>query len=99
MSFAGEMQKQSAEIAASRRDPWMPRLKRALQNFDTISTAATLDMLRADHTRRNAMRLAPLMRELGYVSIMSRRLHPGGFKDTVSRGWTRKIINYFHFVA
>jgi hypothetical protein len=31
------------------------------------------------------------MRSLGFVPIKSRRLEPGGYRDTVTRGWTRPV--------
>lgn len=90
MSFASQMQEAKGHNA-KQRDPWFDRLQSTVTKFETISTSAILDIVHAAHTKANARRLAPLMRELGYVSIMSRRLPPGGFKDTVSRGWTRPM--------
>ena len=34
-------------------------------------------------------RLALTMRSLGWVGLKSRRLAPGGFRDTTIRGWAR----------
>jgi len=31
------------------------------------------------------------MRSLGFIPIKSRRLMPGGFRDTVTRGWARPV--------
>jgi hypothetical protein len=56
-----------------------------------MSTAALLDLVGARPTTSNARRLAAIMRELKFVPIQSRRLMPGGFRDTVTRGWARPL--------
>jgi hypothetical protein len=58
---------------------------------DAISTAALLDLLRVPTTTGTARRLAKIMRSMGFIPIKSRRLMPGGFRDTVTRGWARPI--------
>lgn len=73
-------------------DPWLPAVERALPpNFESISTVALLDFLDLQHTTSNARRLAKTMRALGFVPIKSRRLAPGGFRDTTTRGWARAL--------
>jgi hypothetical protein len=56
-----------------------------------MSTAALLDLLGAEPATSNARRLAGLMRELGFIPIKTRRFMPGGFRDTVTRGWARPV--------
>jgi hypothetical protein len=72
-------------------DPWRPVIERALEGVEAISTAALLDLVGARPTTGNARRLAGLMRELKFIPIKSRRLMPGGFRDTVTRGWARPL--------
>jgi hypothetical protein len=73
-------------------DPWKRALERALPaNVSSISTVALLDLLDVPHTTGNARRLAKTMRSLGFIPLKSRRLTPGGFRDTTIRGWARPI--------
>jgi hypothetical protein len=60
--------------------------------MEAVSTAALLDLLDLLGLRKttgNGRRLAHSMRSLGFVPIKSRRLTPGGYRDTVTRGWAR----------
>jgi hypothetical protein len=91
MSFLDRLRDAARETEAGDRDPWHPRLKKALKGVEAISTAALLDLLRADPTTSNARRLAAIMRELNFVPIKTRRFMPGGFRDTVTRGWARPL--------
>jgi hypothetical protein len=59
-----------------------------------MSSAALLDLLRVPATTGTARRLAKIMRSIGFIPIKSRRLMPGGFRDTVTRGWARPIRDY-----
>ena len=73
-------------------DPWRGVLERALPaNVSTISTVALLDLLDVPQTTGNARRLAKTMRSLGFIPLKSRRLMPGGFRDTTIRGWARPV--------
>jgi hypothetical protein len=72
-------------------DPWLRILERALQGVEAASSVAILDMVGARPTSANGRRLAPLMRQLGYIAIKSRRLLPGGFKDNITRGWAKPV--------
>jgi hypothetical protein len=73
-------------------DPWKRVLERALPaNVPSISTVALLDLVDVPHTTGNARRLAETMRAMGWVGLKSRRLMPGGFRDTTIRGWARPI--------
>ena len=59
--------------------------------MDAISTFALLDLLGLPKTTGNGRRIAQTMRSLGFVPIKSRRLEPGGYRDTVTRGWARPV--------
>jgi hypothetical protein len=81
-----------ADLSERRSDPWRGVLERALPgNIMSISTNALLDLLDVPHTTGNARRLAQTMRALGWIGLKSRRLTPGGFRDTTIRGWSRPI--------
>jgi hypothetical protein len=51
-----------------------------------MSTVALLDLVGARHTTKNSRRLAAVMRDLKFIPIQSRRLMPGGYRNTVTRG-------------
>jgi hypothetical protein len=78
---------------AVRRDQtWTGAVARALPGgITSISTVAVLDLLDVPATTGNARRVATAMRALGFVPIKSRRLAPGGFRDTTIRGWARPV--------
>jgi hypothetical protein len=81
-----------AQKAEQGSDPWKRMLERALPaNLTSLSTNALLDLLDVPHTTGNARRLAQTMRALGFIPLKSRRLTPGGFRDTTIRGWWRPI--------
>ena len=89
MSWVGRMY-QAAQQTEQRLDPWRGVLERALPpNVGSISTVALLDLLDVPPTTGNARRLAQTMRAMGWVGLKSRRLTPGGFRDTTIRGWAR----------
>ena len=69
MAFLDKLRQAQRQAEATRRDPWHPRLKRALEGVEAMSTAALLDLLRADPTTSNARRLATIMRELKAAPI------------------------------
>jgi hypothetical protein len=81
----------SAQTEPVQRDPLSDAVKGAVCGKDSISTAALLDLLGLSHTTGNARRISKTMRSLGYVPIKSRKLMPGGFRDTVARGWARPV--------
>jgi hypothetical protein len=69
-------------------EPWAGAVARALPGgISAISTVAVLNLLDMPVTTGNARRLAGAMRALGFVPIKSRRLVPGGFRDSTIRGW------------
>jgi hypothetical protein len=84
---------QRAKEPAVRSDvPWTGAIARALPSgISAISTVAIFDLLDVPATTGNARRLAAAMRALGFVPIKSRRLVPGGFRDTTIRGWARPV--------
>ncbi|WP_426440112.1 hypothetical protein [Bradyrhizobium genosp. P] len=91
MSFLEKIRDAAKQLDAPTPDPWRKPLESALKGVDAMSTVALLDLVGARHTTSNARRLAMIMRELKFIPIQSRRLLPGGFRDTVSRGWVRPM--------
>jgi hypothetical protein len=92
MSWVGRMYRACAQQPEERSDPWRRALERGLPaNVPSISTVCLLDLLDVPHTTGNARRLAQTMRSMGWVGLKSRRLMPGGFRDTTIRGWARPI--------
>ncbi|MGY3578921.1 hypothetical protein [Bradyrhizobium sp. USDA 4504] len=91
MSFLEQMQKASKQLDASPPDPWRKTIAKAVDNVEAMSTAALLDVVGARPTTSNARRLAAIMRDLNFIPIQSRRLMPGGFRDTVTRGWAKPV--------
>lgn len=92
MSFIEKMREAARQFEAPLPpDPWQKRLEKALAGIEGMSTVALLDLVGARPTTQNARRLAAIMRELKFIPIQSRRLMPGGYRDTVSRGWARPM--------
>jgi hypothetical protein len=91
MAWLGRLDQARAELAERRADPWRKKLEGAVRGIEAISTAALLDLLRVPATTGTARRLAKIMRGLNFIPIKSRRLMPGGFRDTVTRGWARPL--------
>ena len=91
MSFVERMQEAIKRLEAPPPDPWLKPISAALKGVQAMSTVALLDIVHAPHTTKNARRLAAIMRELGFVPIPARRLMPGGYRDTVTRGWARPM--------
>ena len=87
MSFLERLHQARGELAERSADPWRKKLEDAVRGKDAVSTSALLDLLGVPKTTGNARRIAKTMRSLGFISIKSRRLMPGGFRDTVARGW------------
>jgi len=80
--------------AVQRREqvPWLGAVTRALPaNIDSISTRSVCNLIDVEPTTGNARKVAAVMMLLGYVPIKSRRLAPGGFRDTTIRGWARPL--------
>jgi hypothetical protein len=91
MGWLKEVELARLECIQQRADPWTERLERGLGRVDAISSAALLDLLGVPATTGNARRLATTMRSMGFIPIKSRRLMPGGFRDTTIRGWARPV--------
>ena len=90
MSWVAKMYQACSQKAEQNSDPWKRVLERTLPgNIPSLSTVALLDLLDVPHTTGNARRLAKTMRAMGWVGLKSRRLTPGGFRDTTIRGWAR----------
>jgi hypothetical protein len=89
MAWLAKLEQARLESLRHRGDPWARTLERAVRDIDAISTVALLDLLGVGATTGNARRLAHTMRLMGFVGIKSRRLMPGGFRDTTIRGWAR----------
>jgi hypothetical protein len=91
MSFIEKMREAARQFDTPPPDPWRKTIEKALRGVEVMSTAALLDIVDAHRTTSNGRRLAAIMRELKFMPIQSRRLMPGGFRDTVTRGWTRSM--------
>ena len=91
MSWLGRLHRLNAEAAARNADPLRMKIEDAVRGKEAVSTAALLDLLNLPKTTGSARLIAKSMRALGFVPIKSRRLMPGGFRDTVARGWARPV--------
>jgi hypothetical protein len=96
MSFLGQLHRAKAELAEHSADPFRREIEAAVRGKEAISTAALFDLLGVAKTTGNARRIARTMRALNFVPIKSRRLMPGGFRDTVARGWARPVRGNCH---
>ena len=97
MSWLQRLDQARAELADRGIDPWKRALERDLPaDVTSISTVALLDRLDVPRTTGNARRLAQTMRSMGWVGLKSRRLEPGGFRDTTIRGWARPVRESGH---
>ena len=94
MSFIDQLERAKARLAEQRTDPLREKLSALMRNQDAIGTAPLLDLLNMPKTTGNARRIGATMRALGFVPIKSRRLEPGGYRDTVTRGWTRPVRSH-----
>jgi hypothetical protein len=93
MAWLQRLDQAHAKLAEHSADPWRKKLEGAVRGVEAISSAALLDLLRVPATTGTARRLAKIMRSIGFIPIKSRRLMPGGFRDTVTRGWSRPVRN------
>ena len=90
-SWLNKLERLKAERAQRYTDPLRERVEAVMRGKDAIGTAPLLDLLRLPKTTGNARRISQTMRSLGFVPVKSRRLEPGGYRDTVTRGWTRPV--------
>ena len=91
MSWIEKLHRAQAELAERDADPLREKVEGIVRGMEGVSTFAVLDLLGLPKTTGNARRISPTMRSLGFIPIKSRRLMPGGYRDTVTRGWTRPI--------
>jgi hypothetical protein len=90
-SFIERLHQARIEREQRDADPLREKVEATVRGLDAISSAALLDLLGLKNTTGNGRRIAPTMRSLGFVPIKSRRFEPGGWRDTVTRGWARPI--------
>ena len=91
MAWIEKLLHAQAELDERHADPLREKVEAAARGMEAISTFALLDLLGLPKTTGNGRRIAPIMRALGFIPIKSRRLMPGGFRDTVTRGWSRPV--------
>ncbi len=91
MSWIETVQRAQAELTERDADPLREKVEAVVRGMDAVSTHALLDQLGLPKTTGNGRRVAPTMRTLGFIPIKSRRLMPGGYRDTVTRGWARPV--------
>ena len=91
VSYMQRLEQAKIEIAQRNADPLGGRVEPLVRGMDAISTAALLDLIGLPNTTANARRISRTMQALGFVPIKSRRFMPGGWRDTVTRGWARPI--------
>ncbi len=90
-SWIEKLHRAEAEQAKPDVDPRREKVEAIVRGMEAISIFALLDLLGLPNTTSNGRRIASTMRSLGYVPIKSRRLMPGGYRDTVTRGWARPV--------
>jgi hypothetical protein len=90
-SWMEKLQQAKAQLAKHDADPLREKVAAVVRGMEAISTAALLDLIGLPPTTGNGRRIALSMRSLGFVPIKSRRLMPGGYRDTVTRGWARPV--------
>jgi hypothetical protein len=91
VSYLERLHQASAELAKRDADPLRDKVEAAVRSRDAVSTVALLDLIGLPTTTANARRVSRTMRSLGFVPIKSRRLMPGGYRNTVTRGWARPL--------
>ena len=91
MSWIEQLHRAQAELTERDADPLREKVEGVVRGMEAVSTVALLDLLGLSKTTGNGRRIAPTMRTLGFVPIKSRRLMPGGYRDTVTRGWARPV--------
>ena len=91
MSLLKKLHQAKAELAERDADPLRGKVEAAVRGMEAVSTVALLELIGLPKTTGNARRLSGTMRSLGFVPIKSRRLMPGGWRDTVTRGWARPM--------
>jgi hypothetical protein len=92
MAFMDELKLKQQELAAHAADPLRAKVEIYMRGQTAMSTAALLDLLGLPATTANGRMLAKTMRSLGFIPLKSRRLMPGGYQSTVTRGWSRPVM-------
>jgi hypothetical protein len=90
-SFHERLKLARAQLAQHDADPLREKVEAAVRGKEMIGTAPLLDLIELPKTTGNARRVSGTMRSLGFVPLKSRRFLPGGYLDTVTRGWTRPV--------
>ena len=91
LSFMARLEQGAAGQARRDADPLRDKVERCVRGIEAISTNALLDLIGMPVTTGNARRISKTMKSLGYVPMKSRRFMPGGYRDTVTRGWARPL--------
>ena len=91
VSWSERLDQAKATLTVREADPLYGKVAAAVRGMDEISTHALLDLIGVAMTSGNGRRVARTMRSLGFVTIKSRRLMPGGYRDSVTRGWSRPV--------
>jgi hypothetical protein len=91
VSWLEKLQRLTAESAKRNADPLREKVEATVRGMDAISTAALLDLIGLPASTGNARRVAKTMRAINFIPIKSRRLMPGGYRDTVTRGWAHPV--------
>ncbi len=91
LSFTARIRQAAEELARHESDPLLEKVASITRGLNEISTHALLDLIGLPNNTGNARRIAKTMQALGFVPLKSRRLMPGGYRDTVSRGWARPV--------
>jgi len=91
MNFLERLRQAKAETAKRDADPLQRVVEATVRGMEAISTVTLLDLIGLPTTTGNARRVSKTMRSMGFIPIKSRRLMPGGYAGTVTRGWSRPI--------
>lgn len=91
LSWTARIEQAAQELARHDADPLLEKVSATVRGMNEVSTHALLDLIGLANTTSNARRIAKTMTSLGFIPIKSRRLMPGGYRDTVTRGWARPV--------
>jgi len=91
--FLEKLNQAKEKLADRDADPLRANVEATVRGMEAISTVALLDLIGLPTTTGYARRISRTMRSLGFIPIKSRRLMPGGYRDTVTRGWARPVRN------
>lgn len=91
LPFTAQIARERAKLEQRDADPLRDKVASITRGMEAVSTVALLDLIGLPNTTGNARRISKTMRALGYIPIKSRRLVPGGWHDTLCRGWARPV--------